>query len=201
MKEDNCDNLWTEKMRMAEAFLESINVLSVRLMRLERSGPAPIEVETFEGIREQSILTRTTCHFLCAVLFELAIKIIWEVENQKECEHDHRILKFYNKLSSERRSHIRQLYERQSDLIRREIYTDCAGRDYRIEFQSLEDALKANYKTVTNFKYEGGFHGKSSVISGLMWDDDKGSWVFHHKHIIFPKEIMKYVRECVGSHP
>ena len=24
MKEDNCDNLWTEKMRMAEAFLESI---------------------------------------------------------------------------------------------------------------------------------------------------------------------------------
>lgn len=208
MKEDNVDNIWTEKMRMAEALLESVNILSKRLMRPERSGRiAPIIVETFEGRREQLILTRMACHFLCAMVFELAIKIIWEVEKQKKkCNPHHRISEYYEDLSLERQSHIRRLYERQANLIRREIYTDAAGRDYRIEFQSLEEALEANPDTVKNFKYDGKLRGKSSVISGVMWIDDEGSddktsWVFPDNYIIFPKEIMKYVRECVGAQP
>ena len=190
------DNTWIEKLKMAEAFVESIDILARNITRLQTGV-----LTRFEDVQaEQLFQKRLTCHFLAAVVFEVAIKIIWEIENQKECEHHHRILDFYTELSPERQLHIRQLYEKQLDLIRRETYTDCAGRDYFVEFQSLEDALKANYDTVTNFKYKGGFHGKSGVIAGIMWKDD-GQWIFPDKYIVFPKEIIKYVRECVESHP
>ena len=178
---DNCDNTWIEKLKMAEAFLE-----------------------TGEAIDDQSIQKRMVCHFLYAVVFEIAIKIIWEVENKKECEHHHRILDFYTELSPERQSNIRQLYEKQSARVRRETATDRTGRrgcvDDLSEFQSLEDALKANYDTVTNFKYEGRFHGKSSVIAGVIWNHDR-IWVLPNKYVVFPKEIIRYARECVESHP
>ncbi|RKU12325.1 hypothetical protein C6502_06160 [Candidatus Poribacteria bacterium] len=186
VKEDNFDNIWTEKLRMAEAFLESATVLSAPLKRVERG-------DSDEQLAEK----REVCHFLCAILFELAIKIIWEIENQKEkCNPHHRILEYYKELSPERQSHIRQLYENQLDLVRRE-----KGVDDFAELQSLEEALEANYDAVTSFKYERDFHGKSSVISGLIWKEDDGYVTLPSQYIIFPTEIMRYVRECVGLHP
>ena len=203
VKEDNCDNTWTEKMKMAEAFLESGGLLERSLTRLE-IGDAISEEAIEDRKFTQLDQKRRVCHFLYALVFEFAIKIIWEVENQKECRPHHCILDFYTELSPERQSHIRQLYEKQSDLVRRETHTDRTGRrgyvDDLAEFQSLEDALKANYDTVTNFKYEGHFHGKSSVISGIIWEGN-GYRIFPNQYIVFPKDIMNYVRECVESHP
>ena len=203
VKEDNCDNTWIEKLRMAKAFLESADLLEQPLTLVEKGDS--ISIKTIKDRKDKQLVQkREVCHFLYAVVFEIAIKIIWEVENQKECEHHHRILDFYTELSPERQLHIRQLYEKQSNLVRRETYTDRAGRrgyvDDLVEFQSLEDALKANYDTVTNFKYKRRFHGKSSVIAGIIWKDD-GYWIFPNKYIVFPKEIMKYVTECVESQP
>ena len=185
---------------MAEAFLESADLLEQPLTRLEIG----VSIEAIEDRKDKQLIQkRMVCHFLYAVVFEIAIKIIWEVENQKGCEHHHRILDFYTQLSPERQSNIRQLYEKQSVRVRTETTPDRTGRrgyiDDLAEFQSLEEALKANYDTVTNFKYEGRFHGKSSVIAGVIWNDD-GHWVLPNKYIVFPKEIIQYARECVESY-
>ena len=96
VKEDNCDNTWIEKLRMAEAFLESADLLEQPLTLVERGDF--ISIETIKDRKDKQLVQkREVCHFLYAVVFEIAIKIIWEVENQKECERHHRIFRLLHR--------------------------------------------------------------------------------------------------------
>ena len=141
--------------------------------------------------------------FLIRIIFELAIKIIWESENGTECEHHHRILEFYAELSCEKQSKIKELYDTQASLIRSQEGQNRGNRirvDDLTEFQSLEEALYANCNTVVNFKYDGLYRGKSSVIEAFIWNNETGNrWIFPERFVIFPKEFLKYARECVKS--
>lgn len=177
---------------MAQASLESADILEKVFLNKGAS-------------MDDQILDRTkVCHFLYAMVFEFAIKILWEVENGKECEHHHRILEFYTELSGEKQSRITELYNAQASLIRNQEgvqrTSDSVHVDHLTEFQSLKEALEANCDTITNFRYEGLFHGKSSVIEGVIWNEDEELiYIFPQRYAIFPKELLSYAREVVES--
>ena len=191
----------SEKLGTAKTFLETV-------MLLERC-PYPVEVggsqeEIQERVDELRWHKKKVCHFLYAIIFELAIKIIWEVENGEECKHHHHILEFYTELSCEKQSKIRELYNVQASLIRTQEGEQRTGNFVHIndltEYQSLEEALKANSTTVMDFKYDGLYRGKSSVIGGVIWNNETDLIViFPEEFIIFPKELQKYAREIVES--
>ena len=180
------------KLKMAEAFLESADLVGI------------VYLNTGASMDDQILDRKKVCHFLYAMIFELAIKILWEVENAEECDHHHRILDFYTELSREKKSAIRDLYNAQTTLIKKQDSVQRTGDWVHVnqptEFQSLRDALEANCDTVTNFTYEGLFHGKSSVIEGVIWNEDvELIYIFPQRYAIFPKELLNYAREVVDS--
>ena len=180
------------KLKMAQSFLESADILGTVFLNKGAS------------MDDQILDRKKVCHFLYAMIFDLAIKMLWEVENGKECEHHHRILEFYTDLSCEKQSRVRDLYNAQATLIRNQEGRQRTGNGERVdhltEFQSLKEALEANWDTVTNFTYEGLFHGKSSVIEGVIWNEDEELiYIFPQRYAIFPKELLSYAREVVDS--
>ena len=181
-----------KKLEMATAFLDSADVLE------------KVFINKGASMDDQVLERRKVCHFLYAMIFELAIKIIWEVENEKECEHHHRILEFYKELSREKQWKIKGLYNAQAALIKTQEGFQRTGKRVHVndltQYQSLEEALEANSDTVTNFKYEGLFRGKSSVIGGVMWNEDvELIYIFPQRYIIFPKLLLNYAREILNS--
>ena len=180
------------KLKMAQAFLESADIVGVVFLNKGAS------------MDDQILDRKKVCHFLYAMIFELVLKALWEVENGKECEHHHRILEVYKELSREKQLRIRELYNAQTALIKNQEDLQRKGNGERVdhltEFQSLKDALEANFDTITNFTYEGLFHGKSSVIEGVIWNEDEELiYIFPQRYAIFPKELLSYARECVDS--
>ena len=187
-----------QKLEMAEAFLETAMLIE---------GPYLLESNSREEVDARASKLRwqkkKVCHFLYAMVFELAIKIMWEVENSRESEHIHNILQIYKELSRKKRSKIRQLYDTQVSEITNQVGQRNGARirvEDLTEFQSLKQALKANYATVIAFKYHGLYKGKSSVIGGVIWNEDvEQIYIFPERFVIFPKEIVKYARESVES--
>lgn len=89
-----------DKLEMAEAFLESAVLLEQSLYRTVLDDSKE-EIEARKD--KQRYQRKKACHFLYAIIFELTIKIIWELEKGEECEHKHHIFKFYKQLSCESR--------------------------------------------------------------------------------------------------
>ena len=189
-----------EKLETAETFLETAELLEI-------APHPPFIGESIEetDAREHRLRFRKkkACHFLYAIIFELAIKIIWEVENGRESEYIHNILQIYNELSCEKQSKIKEMYETQASLIKSQ---EAQNNEDRIrvndwtEFQSLEDALEANYATVRDFKHDGVYRGKSSVIGGVIWNNViEELWIVPYRFVVFPKALVEYARECVES--
>ena len=188
-----------EKLEMAETFMESADFLEQPLYYAVR-GDSEEEIETRTD--KQRIQKKKMCHFLYAVVFELAIKIIWEIEKGGKCRPTHNILELYKELSCEKQSQIRDLYDMQAAIIRTQEGRQRTGNRVSVnnltKFQSLEEALEANYDTVTDFKYDGLFQGKSSVIGGVIWNSER-IWVFPKRFVVFPKDLLKYARKSVES--
>ena len=187
-----------DKLEMAEAFLESAALLEQPLYRTVL-GDSEEEIEARKD--KQRYQRKKACHFLYAIIFELAIKIIWEVEKGEECEHKHHILKFYKQLPCESQLKIKELYGAQASMIRTQEGRRKGNRisvNDLTKFQSLGEALKANYGTVTGFKYNGLYEGKSSVVGGVIWNEEIGSsWILPERFVVFPREILKYAKERV----
>ena len=188
-----------EKLEMAETFMESADFLEQPLYYAAR-GDSKEEIEVRTD--KQRIQKKKMCHFLYAVVFELAIKIIWEIEKGKKCKPTHNILNLYKELSCEKQSKIKDLYDMQAAIIRTQEGRQRTGNQIRVndltKFQSLEEALEANYDTVTDFKYDGLFQGKSSVIGGVIWNTER-IWVFPEGFVVFPRELLKDARESVEA--
>ena len=189
-----------QKLLMVEAFLESTDLLEKPLTRIQRN-----DSKEELGAREekQRWQKKQVCYFLYAIVFELAIKMIWEVENGNESKHTHDILRIYRQLSHEKQSKIKELYDAQASLVRdREIHLDGnpIHLDEFTEYQSLEDALQANYETVVNFKYDGIYQDKSSVIGSVVWNKERNLyWLLREEYVVFPKALVKYAKEQVES--
>ena len=176
-----------EKLKIAESFMETARFLDSTVGRLAIEKSAEAAEARME---RQRIQGKTVCHFLYAVVFELAIKIIWAIDKGEDCRPTHDIYYLYKELSRQKQSQINELYDEQVLVLKGNI----EGRkndesSFRAEdladFRSLEEALKSNKDTMTNFKYDGKFRGKSCVISGVIWNSEE-ILVLPERFVVFP---------------
>ena len=180
--------VWQEKLEMAEAFMAAAESLETTLF-LKVSGDS--------AKNQQRYQRKQVCYFLYAIIFELSIKIIWEIEKGEQCRRTHEILEMYRELSSEKQLHIKDLYDNQAAIIRnmkKQPEKNEIGNPDSINFQSLDEALESNGDTMINFKYEGIFRGKSSLIGGVIWNNED-SWILPQVSVVFPKELLQYAKD------
>ena len=183
-----------EKLRTAESFMETARFLDLTAGKLAIEKSAAAAKARIEKQRYQA---KTVCHFLYAVVFELAIKIIWTIDKGEDCRPTHDILSLYKELSSEKQLRIRSLYDSQVSSLNVE-GTQQDGSSISVEnlvdLQTLEEALESNKDTITNFKYDGQFHGKSSAIDGVIWKGET-VWIMPERFVVFPEELLAYAKE------
>ena len=183
------------KISMAKSFLDSAQLLERTTNQIIASSQEEAELKA----DDTRFRRKMTAHFLYAVVFELCIKIIWEIENNKPPKTNHDILSRYRELSPDSRGAIFDIYDTQVRNIKHIIslangQVDSKGNivNLRIKLQSLEDALKSNEETVKNFKYDGRLDGKSSALCSVMWDDDEIFILPEPKIVVFPQFLLKY---------
>lgn len=186
------------KIFMAKSFLDSATLhdMTPKNVVIARS------LEEAQAKSDDTALGRKfVTHFLYAMVFELSIKIIWEIEQGKSAPHHHNILCLYRELSPSSQQKISDLYDIQVSNMK-QVISKCNGRrnrggqivNLKIDLQSLENALEVNEPTVKNFKYDGQINGKSSVLCSTMWTDNRIMILpqLIANAIIFPKALLEY---------
>lgn len=188
------------KIFMAKSFLNSA-IFHEKTLNIVTGDMADSLEDAKSKLSDIVFRRKLVTHFLYAIVFELSIKIIWEIEQGKEAPYHHNIWELYDALSQPSQQKISDMYDIQVSHITN-LITQCKGQidseggivDITLDLQSLEDALQANEQTVKNFKYDGRFNGKSSVLCSLMWDD-KEIHVLPKAiadAITFPKSLLEY---------
>ena len=130
-----------------------------------------------EEIKDNYRLSRKhVAYLLNAIVFEIAIKVIWELDKNKECRFTHDICALNGELSGDSQRELKEIYEEKTSMLAELKGTDNNGRQTKladvVKFQSLREALLANEDTMKNFKYDGVFDGKSSSMGSVIWNKD-----------------------------
>ena len=198
----NTDNDLARKMFMAKGFLDSAQLLE----RTTNQIVASSQEEAESKVDDTRFRRKMTAHFLYAVVFELCIKIIWEIEHGTPPKPNHNILARYTELSPDSQRTISDFYDTQVNNIKHIIsmangQVDNKGEvvNLQVKLQSLEDALTSNQETVKNFKYDGRLDRKSSVLCSVMWDNDEIYILPEPKIIVFPQLLLEYASSLNGN--
>ena len=187
----NVDSDLNRKISMAKSFLDSSQLLE----RTTNQIIAGSREEAESKADDTRYRRKMTAHFLYAVVFELCIKIIWEIEHNKTPKPNHDILSRYRELSKDTRQAISDLYDTQVRNTKHIISQANSGGNVVnlcIELQSLEDALTSNQETIKNFKYDGKLDKKSSVLCSIMWDENEIYVLPKPEIVIFPQLLLDY---------
>ena len=182
-----------ERLDAAEAFLEIAKYLD---------GQPPFRVNVdlspsaIEDVKDRQRWWRgLTCHMLYSIVFEIAIKVIWELDNQKDCRNTHDIGNLYDQLSEASQQHIQSLYDQRLSALTALEGNNKEGVRVKVidltTFQSLRDALRANEDTMKNFKYEVKYKGKSSAIGNVIWNETT-AWIIPPIYDCFPEALYRY---------
>ena len=198
----NTDDDLARKISMAKGFLDSAQLLERTTNQIVASS-----LEEAESKADDTRFRRKmTAHFLYSVVFELCIKIIWEIEHGTPPKPNHDILARYTELSPDSKQAISGFYDTQVANIKHIIslangQVDNKGDivNLQIKLQSLEDALTSNQEIVKNFKYDGRLDAKSSVFCSVMWDDDDIYILPEPKIIVFPQLLLEYASSLNGN--
>ena len=175
------------KIFMAQSFLDVAAFLE---MAPNFARGASVE-EAQAGLVYGPLRKKSVIHFLYSIVFEISIKIIWEVEQGGNSPHHHNILRLYQELSPASHQKISDMYDSQVSNMKKLI---SELTNYNWNLQSLEDALRVNEKVIKNFKYDGEISGKSSVFSSMLWADGEilTTPQVVAELIIFPKTLFNY---------
>ena len=178
------------KIFMAQSFLD----MAAFLERSPDFTRAKSDKEAEARFYSTQLGKKSVTYFLYAVIFEISIKIIWEMEQGKESPHSHNIFRLYKELTPASQQKISDMYDTQVSNMKIFISEISDLANYNWDLQSLEDALKINEKVLIDFKYDGKTNEKSSVFSGMLWTDDKIILIPQSlaKIVIFPETLLDY---------
>ena len=187
-----------ERLRSTEGFLEIAKYLHSRPPIRVPIGSSRTEVEEIED--KHRWWRGITSHMLYAIVFEVSLKIIWELDNNEECRFTHNIRDLYNELAPDSQHQLQAIFDEKSTALARLQGTNKKGERIIIgelvELQSLRDALEANEDTMKNFKYETRFRGKSSVLGSVIWTDEL-SWILPSLNDSFGEALFRYTVDRV----
>ena len=179
------------KIFMGRSFLDVAAFLEEKTPFFARGES---EKEAQAWLPQARLGKKSVIHYLYAVIFEISIKVIWEIEQGKNAPHSHNILRLYKDLSLASRQKISDMYADQVFNMKKLISENSDLANYNWHLQSLEDALEANEKVIKDFKYDGEISGKSSVFCSMLWMDNEILLMPQSlaKITIFPKVLFNY---------
>ena len=150
--------------------------------------------EAHSSLSHAPLRKKYVIHFQYAIVFELSIKIIWEIEQGKNAPHSHNILRLYKELSLPLQQKISDMYDSQVSNMKKLISQIPELANLNLNLQSLEDALEVNEDIIKNFKYDGKISGKSSAFCSIVWTDNYIDVLPQAiaEIIIFPKALFDY---------
>ena len=184
-----------ERMKAAEAFLEIA-------MHLASRPPYKVTLDAsttdIEKTHDKHIWWRAvTCHMLYSIVFEIMIKVVWALDNQKECRFTHDIATLYNELNEKSRQQVRNTYCEETAALREIGKIIRRKFDKTVEFHSLDEALEANEDTMKGFKYSNKFEGKSSTLGSVIWTGETLWTLPSLNKARFPEALFRYVENRV----
>ena len=165
----------------------------------------PIQVGTSEAdiqeMKDKHRLSRKhVAHMLNAVVLEIAIKVIWELDNNQECRYTHDIGALYGELKEDNQRELKEIYNEKATGLDGLEGTDKRGKRIRlgdlVQLQSLQEALAANEGTMRDFKYDAEFKGKSSAMGSVLWDGER-LWTLPPITERFPEALYRYTADRV----
>ena len=184
-----------ERMGTADAFLRVATYLA---SRPPYKMPLGSSEKAVEEVNDKQIWSRAvTCHMLFAIVFEISIKVIWTLDNHRDCPYTHKIEKLYESLAEDSQRNIEEIYHNETVAfahIKKEIFSNFAEN---IQFHSLKEALIANEDTMRNFKYSNKFEGKSSILGSLFWGKETVWALPSLNSARFPEAIYRYAANRV----
>ncbi len=183
-----------DKLEATEAFFHMAKYLTSSPQYIIPVVPGQNPEEEMDKHRWQRNITS---HMLYVIIFENSIKILWELENEEECEHTHNIIKIYGDLNDDTRRKVVELYK---NAVTR--FSKIAGTMQglkitladMVEFASLEQALKSNKTMMINFKYDNKFEGKTSAVGNSVRNEET-LWILPAGQKPFTETLFEYVRE------
>ena len=183
-----------EKIHSTEAFCEI-----TRYLLSNPLSPVVAGKDAQEQLENHRLQKNIVAHMLCAIIVENTIKILWEMEHNKECEHSHNIHKFYGELSNSTRAELKCMYDKQTVEFAA-IEGTINGKKVKlgdiVQLASFEQALQSNAITMRDFKYDNKFQGKTSVIANAIWDA-KTIWVLPSGHKPFAVSLFEFIKDRV----
>lgn len=156
-------NSTKSKLNATEAFLKSV--------QFQLSISPQDETQHIKFIKNDFLDINTTCYFLNSVIFELIIKILWEINHNKECTFTHDLRKLFSELSEESQKFLQQNYSQFKTQVESAIDSVTGGVNENINYCDLDEALDINKKIVMNFKYEMTPSSKNSLFNNIVSTD------------------------------
>jgi HEPN domain-containing protein len=104
--------------------------------------------------------------FLEAVAFELAIKIYFEIDNNKEAPHTHNLGEIFPKLSETTRKDIENFFA-QEVVVKAKLMENVIGK--KLYIPEFKEAISNNSEMVMNFKYRPVLPNGSLINLGFLY--------------------------------
>ena len=117
---------------------------------------------------DSALKNDVTSHFLQAVIFELMVKTLYELDVKAEAPFTHDLTKLFGGLNSDTQNELinrfNEARERQKKQFDKMGIVDVA-------FHALEDILSNNEKTIKNFKYDAIGVRSNTSADGTFYHD------------------------------
>ena len=107
-----------------------------------------------------------TGHFLQAVVLELLVKMLFELDMKKQAPFTHNLPKVYKELKASTQKHVEDSYD-----LARERKRQQFSNIPDVTFGSLADVLRNNEKTVKNFKYDAMGDDSNSAVDAEFYNE------------------------------
>lgn len=178
-----------ERILAMESHLDSIRCLHKNRI----DGPD-------DGKSQSPFFRGATCHMLCAIVLELAIKVLWDLERCEDPKHEHGIENLYDNLAPQTQLDLKKMYHKKAKELA-ELKLDTSDgrrvRDLSKIAMTLEEVLSANPDIMKNFKYDNKFKNKSSAMGVILWNikKDRVYILPSLEREIFPVTLFKYVKK------
>lgn len=185
---ENTNSDLDDKIRMAKSFLDSAKLLE----RTTNAVIADSQEEAKAKVDDTRYDRKMTAHFLYSIVFELCIKIIWEIEHGKPPKLNHDIFSLYEELSLKSKQDISKMYDTQLTNINHIISLSKGKLSVILPVQTLQDALKVNAEIMRDFKYDGKLTGKSSALGSIVWTSDRIYTLPKPELIVFMDLLLDY---------
>ena len=116
----------------------------------------------------EALKNAVTAYFLKAVILELIVKILYELDTKTEAPFTHNLAKLFGNLNLDTQKEVTDRFNEARE--RQKMHTQYLGID-NLAFHPLENVLEDNETTIKNFKYDATGVKSNSSADSIFYRD------------------------------